>query len=106
MLGVTEQDLFIPMLTFLYGQAQLGGRAAIVSLARLRQEFYGLATDDPLLRLRASKEALHEVGHTFGLVHCRDERCVMAASTGIERVDSKRGEFCRPCAILLGRSGW
>jgi archaemetzincin len=103
LLAVTEQDLFLPMFTFIYGQAQLGGKVGIVSLARLRQEFYGLAGDSELLRERACKEALHERGHAFGLVHCRDENCVMSASTDIQRVDGKRGEFCNSCRILLGQ---
>jgi archaemetzincin len=102
LLAVTEQDLFLPMFTFIYGQAQLGGRVGILSLARLRQEFYGLAADSELLRERACKEALHEMGHTFGLVHCRHESCVMSASIGIQWIDDKRGEFCSSCRNLLG----
>ena len=72
LLGITDVDLFIPMLSFVLGQAQLGGPTAVVSVARLRQEFYGLPPDLPLLRARAVKEAVHEIGHTFGLTHCAD----------------------------------
>ncbi len=71
MLALTGRDLFVPVLTFVFGQAQLGGRVAVVSLARLRQEFYGMAPNGEILMERAVKEALHETGHTFGLVHCR-----------------------------------
>jgi archaemetzincin len=100
-LGVTEVDLFIPMLTFVFGQAQLGGCAALISLARLRQEFYGLPADRPLLLERAVKEALHELGHTFGLTHCTDDACAISLSTNIRHVDAKNGGFCRGCAALL-----
>jgi archaemetzincin len=103
-LAVTEKDLFIPMLSFIYGQAQLGGFAALLSLARLRQEFYGLPPDEDLLRERAIVEALHEMGHTFRLVHCRDSSCAMALSTNIEQLDLKRGAFCGACRLLLRES--
>jgi archaemetzincin len=78
LLAVTERDLFIPMLSFIYGQAQLGGMVAVVSLARLRQEFYGLPADAGLLAWRALKESLHELGHTFNLVHCPEIGCTMS----------------------------
>ncbi len=101
LLGVTARDIFIPMLSFIYGQAQLGGTAALVSLARLDQQFYGLPPNPPLLKARARKEALHELGHTFNLVHCPDRACVMALSTNIRQVDLKQEAFCRGCAALL-----
>jgi archaemetzincin len=101
LIGVLDRDLFIPMLTFLFGQAQLGGRVALISLTRLRQEFYGLPPDPELLIARARKEAVHEVGHTFGLVHCRRPRCTMALATVIEQVDAKGEEFCGSCQQLL-----
>jgi archaemetzincin len=100
-LAVTEADLFIPMLTFVFGQAQLGGAAAIVSLARLRQEFYGLPADDGLLARRAAKEALHEMGHTFGITHCEDPACAMSLSTSVHQIDTKDAGFCPDCALLL-----
>ncbi len=100
-LGVTTYDIFIPMLSFIFGQAQLGGRAALVSVARLRQEFYGLPADEPLLHERACKEAIHELGHTFGLTHCHDTTCAMSLSVTIEQVDGKRPAFCGSCRTLL-----
>ncbi len=104
-LVVTEVDLFIPMLSFIYGQAQLGGPGAIVSLARLRQEFYGLPADAGLLGERARKESLHELGHTLGLVHCHDAGCVMSLATNIRQVDLKSSDYCRLCRALLAERG-
>jgi len=104
LLALTEKDLFIPVLSFIFGQAQLQGQVAIVSLARLRQEFYGLAPVKSLLRARAGKEAIHEVGHTLGLVHCPDRTCAMSLSTNIRQVDIKRMEFCSSCDILVRES--
>ena len=93
MLAVTDRDLFIPVLTFVYGHAQLGGRVAVVSLARLRQEFYGMAPNHELLLERAAKEALHESGHTFGLVHCADRSCAMSLATNIRQIDDRQAAF-------------
>lgn len=103
LLAVTRRDLFIPVLTFVYGQAQLGGRVGVMSLARLRQEFYGLAPDREVFLERAAKEALHEAGHTFGLVHCADRSCAMALATNIRQIDLKRAAFCASCAAELRR---
>ena len=100
-LGVTEADLFIPILTFVFGEAQLGPlptAAAIVSLHRLHQEFYGLPPDASLLTERLLKEALHELGHTLGLRHCHDYRCVMSSSHSVERIDLKLARFCTECS--------
>lgn len=102
LIGVTECDLFIPMLTFVFGQAQLRGRIALVSLARLRQEFYGVAPDPDLLEGRLEKEIAHELGHSFGLIHCPDRECVMSLATSIQEVDRKRAEFCHSCGRTLG----
>lgn len=100
-LGVTEVDLSIPMLSFLFGQAQLNGPIAVVSLCRLRQEFYGLPAEDEVLRKRTVKEVLHELGHTFGLVHCNDPTCVMSLATHIALVDSKEERYCARCGLQL-----
>lgn len=100
-LGVTAVDLSIPMLSFLFGQAQLDGRVAIVSLCRLQQEFYGLPARDDLLRERLTKEVLHEMGHTFGLVHCSEQKCAMSLSTHIGMVDTKAEEYCSRCGVQI-----
>lgn len=100
-IGITERDLFIPMLTFVFGQAQLGGRFAVVSLARLRQEFYGLPADRAVFLGRALTEVVHELGHTFGLAHCPDRTCAMSLSTDIRQVDAKRAAYCGDCESLV-----
>jgi archaemetzincin len=104
-LGITERDLFVPVLTFVYGQAQLRGRVAVISLARLRPEFHGLRPDPELVARRAIKEAVHEVGHTLGLVHCLDRRCPMALSIGLDDLDFKSAAPCSSCAALLRGGG-
>jgi len=98
-LGVADVDLFIPILTFVFGEAQLGGTAAVISASRLRQEFYGLREDEVLFYDRCAKEGLHEIGHTLGLVHCPSYDCVMHYSNSIEDVDLKRAAWCRECAV-------
>jgi archaemetzincin len=94
LLGVTDVDLFIPVLTFVFGEAQLGGRAAIVSLARLLD-----AADPARVAARLCKEAVHELGHTFGLVHCALPACVMSRSPGLNAVDLKTDRLCADCRI-------
>jgi len=100
-LGVTDKDLCIPILTYVFGEAQLGGTAAVVSLARLRQEFYGVAPDPPLFLSRVRKECLHELGHTFGLIHCTSRNCVMYLSNTVVDVDIKGRDFCRLCQTVV-----
>ncbi|MCX8117768.1 MAG: archaemetzincin family Zn-dependent metalloprotease [Desulfobacterota bacterium] len=96
-LGVTELDLFIPIFTFLFGEAQLNGIGSIVSAHRLHNPFYGLPEDLSLLQSRLFKESVHELGHTFGLIHCFNLRCVMNTSTYVEDIDQKSERFCRSC---------
>ena len=103
-LAVTERDLFIPVLTFVFGQAQLGGRVGVVSFARLRQEFYGLAANREIFLERAYKEALHETGHLFGLVHCAERTCAMSLATTVRQIDLKEDAFCAACAGALRRT--
>ena len=100
-LAVTDLDLYIPILTFVFGEAQLQGKAAVVSCHRLRNEFYGLPQNNTLLMERLVKEAIHELGHTFGLVHCENPTCVMHASTYVEEIDLKDYHFCPDCQGLL-----
>jgi len=103
--GVTEMDLYIPVLTFVFGEAQLTDGGAVVSAHRLRQEFYGMPGDTELLHERLLKESLHELGHTYGLRHCPDYTCVMSSSNGVERIDLKGADFCPNCARLIQADG-
>ncbi len=96
-LGVTSNDLYIPILTFVFGEAQMGGASAVVSTHRLRQEYYGLPRDVELLHERLLKEAGHELGHTVDLRHCEDYRCAMAASHAVEWIDLKDVFLCPAC---------
>lgn len=96
-LAVTDADLYIPILTFVYGEAQLGGSAAVVSTARLWPD-PGTPIDPLLMRERTIKECVHELGHTYGLLHCERPSCVMSRSVNIADVDAKRPVLCRDCA--------
>jgi archaemetzincin len=96
-LAVAKVDLYIPILKYVFGEAQLGGPCAVVSTYRLRQEFYGLDRDDDLLRQRLLKESVHELGHTLGLRHCEDYRCAMASSHAVEWIDLREGSWCEEC---------
>jgi archaemetzincin len=96
-LGVAAVDLYIPILTFVFGEAQMGGPCAVVSAHRLRQEFYGLPSDPEIYRQRTIKEAVHELGHTVTLTHCDDYRCVMAPSHAVEWIDLKESTLCTAC---------
>ena len=97
MLGVTGVDLYIPILTFVFGEAQMGGPCAVVSAHRLRQEFYGLRADSTVFLERLLKESVHEIGHTLDLTHCEDYRCAMAPSHAVEWIDLKEGALCATC---------
>ncbi len=96
-LGVISVDLFIPVLTYVFGEAQLGGKISIVSTFRLSELAYGLPENRKLTEERLLKEAVHELGHNFGLLHCEDYLCVMHPSTSVEEVDIKTATFCSKC---------
>ena len=100
-LAVVDVDLFVPVLTFVFGEAQLDGTAGIVSSHRLANTFYGVEEDAVLRRERLGKEIVHELGHTFGLYHCRQFECVMRSSTYVEEIDLKRAEPCPACEAML-----
>ena len=101
LLAVTGSDLYVPVLTFVFGEAQTEGPFAVVSTCRLRQEFYGLPADARVESQRLLKEAVHELGHTFGLAHCENYECVMAPSHAVEWIDLKGARFCALCRQRL-----
>jgi archaemetzincin len=104
LLGIIDEDIFIPELNFVFGVADMIGDAAIISLSRLRQEFYGLSPDRDLFLTRAAKEAIHEIGHTCGLVHCTDPLCIMYFSNSLVDTDKKGPDFCPYCKKRLLRT--
>jgi archaemetzincin len=100
-LGIVDIDLYAPGLNFIFGQADIISGVAIISLCRLRQEFYGSPSDEALFLDRTIKEAVHELGHTFGLEHCKNARCVMHFSNSLPDTDWKQAAFCSQCRPKL-----
>jgi archaemetzincin len=96
-IGLFNVDLFIPILTYIFGQAFLNGRTGIASLYRLSNERYGMVSDDRFILERFRKEIIHELGHTFGLIHCHIPTCVMRSSTYVEDIDQKSTNLCIRC---------
>jgi archaemetzincin len=101
-LGVTDADLYVPGLNFVFGEADVTTGVVVISLTRLRQEFYGRRADRRLFGQRAVKEAVHELGHACGLDHCADPGCIMYFSNSIRDTDSKGPDFCVICKERLG----
>ena len=101
LIGVTSVDLYVPILKFVFGLAQIEGQCSIISLHRLYPQFYDQPSNSDLLLARVEKTALHELGHTFGITHCRDRRCIMYSSTRIEDTDFKQPDFCLTCFELF-----
>ncbi|MBC7131453.1 archaemetzincin family Zn-dependent metalloprotease [Candidatus Bathyarchaeota archaeon] len=100
-LGVADVDLFVSGLNFVFGEAECPGRAALISIWRLRPEFYGEKPNFERLAERSVKEAVHELGHTFGLGHCRNPYCVMYFSNTILDTDRKQSLFCSKCKLKI-----
>lgn len=103
-LGVTGVDLYVPQLNFVFGQAEFNGPFALISLKRLHPRFYGEPEDEKLFQKRAVKEAVHELGHAFGLEHCSEPECVMYFSNSLMDTDRKNHSFCSRCGSLLDKS--
>jgi len=102
-MGILRVDLFVPILTYIFGQAELGGNTGVSSLYRLRNELYGLEIDNNLLIERFRKVVLHETGHLFGLIHCHTPGCLMRSSTYVEDLDQKELRFCHSCSDQLSK---
>jgi archaemetzincin len=102
-LGITDADLYVPNLNFVFGEADILEGVCIISVFRLREEFYKLPPDENLFLERVKKEAIHELGHTYGLIHCPYSRCVMHFSNSISDTDAKLPNFCPKCFRKLQR---
>lgn len=100
-LGIADVDLYVSGLNFVFGEAELGGQFAVISLTRFRQSFYSLPENKALFLERAKKEAVHELGHVFGLEHCPDSECVMHFSNSLPDTDRKNASFCPICRRRL-----
>ena len=100
-IGVLEVDLFVPILTHVFGEAKQGGKSALVSIHRLKDDVDADHPPTPLLLERAAKVALHEAGHLFNLFHCMDEKCLMGFSGSLSDLDLRPLYFCRYCHTFL-----
>ena len=99
-IAIVQVDLFIPILTHVFGEAQLGGRSCVVSTHHLKEEISPMGGFKTFCR-RVSKEAVHELGHTFHLRHCREQSCIMHYCRTLQDVDRKSDQLCRYCTVLL-----
>ncbi len=101
-IGVLDVDLFVPIFTYVFGEAKQGGKYALVSLNRLRKGHgEGAFVPEPIYLERAAKVALHELGHLYDLHHCSDSRCLMHFSGGLEYLDRIPLYFCRYCSVFM-----
>jgi archaemetzincin len=103
-IGLLQVDLFIPILTYIFGQAIYNGDSGIVSDYRLKNELYGLKGKEKLIYERFKKVTIHELGHTFGLIHCHIPDCVMRPGTYVEDIDQKKAHFCHKCEAELEKA--
>ena len=103
LLAICDLDAYSDELNFVFGQAHLGGRVAAIYLPRLREEFYVVTKTDKnmLFQLRVIKEAVHELGHAFGLRHCENSKCVMHFSNSLRDTDFKDDKFCQRCNQIV-----
>jgi archaemetzincin len=101
-LGVADVDLYVPELAFVFGEADISSGVTVISITRLRQEFYGSRGNRKLLIVRCIKEAIHELGHTYSLGHCPYPGCIMFFSNSLRDTDLKGPGFCRMCKNFLG----
>lgn len=100
-LGIMDADLYVPELSFVFGEANILDSVCIISIMRLRQEYYGLPENNTLFLERILKEAIHEIGHTYGLAHCDNPKCIMHFSNSLRDTDTKGPGFCFGCEMKV-----
>jgi archaemetzincin len=98
-LAIIDTDIYAAGLNYVFGEAYIQGKAALISTYRLKPQYYGEEPDSGALELRTVKEAIHEIGHTLGLQHCPKSYCVMHFSNSIFEVDKKQSLFCDQCYL-------
>lgn len=97
LLGIIDADLYVESFNFIFGESIVGGKTAIISLTRLRQGFYDLKENKEIFYERTLKEAIHELGHSYGVSHCKNPTCIMTFSNSIKDTDRKGRFFCNHC---------
>jgi archaemetzincin len=100
-IAVSNQDLFIPIFTHVFGEARQGGKCGLVSLYRLVKNPDGSAPSESLICERVAKVALHELGHLLDLLHCEHKKCIMHFSGSLDEVDDILLDLCEYCSIYL-----
>jgi len=103
-LFLTSEDLYSPVFSRYFGEAELNGRVGIISAFHLKENLSDLPNDTVIFYSRVEKEALHETGHLFGLIHCSDPNCVMKLSGKISDIDTKSPVLCSNCMDVLKNS--
>lgn len=104
-LGVVEDDLYTANMNFIFGQADVVSAVALISLARLMPHIDSLKGAEGIVFRRALIEAIHELGHTYGLKHCSNPECVMFFSNSLRDTDMKTRKFCARCMHQI-REKW
>jgi archaemetzincin len=98
---VVGEDIFSERCNFIFGEARIRGKSALVSLYRFTDPSKPPG-DEPLFRERITKLLLHELGHTFGLQHCENKHCVMAFANSLRELDMLSSSYCDECRKKLG----
>lgn len=100
-MGIISGDISLPFLTYVFGEAHIGGRAAVISTYRLQRPHNGVVPDKSKVYERLARIAVHETGHLLGLSHCQTPRCIMNFSVGLDKLDTLGLGFCHYCRSVL-----
>ncbi len=103
-LGLVDEDLYTPTRAWVLGASDRMAGTSVISMYRLRQEYFGFEDEDKILYLRTCKETVHQLGHLHGMGPCRNPRCAMYASERMQDIDGKREKFCDNCLRSIGRA--